>query len=404
MGEHGKREHALLSASSAHRWMACTPSARLEEQFSDTTSESAQEGTLAHELAEARVRNYFYGPDFTKRKLTFAIKKLKEDKLWDDEMLGYTDVYLDYIKSVALPIKGTPSVKIEQRVYFKDYTHEDPENDIEGSGIADCILLYDDTVHVVDLKYGKSPNGRVSAEMNPQLMLYALGAYQMYRVLYPVKHIKLAIVQPRLQDGISEWGCSIEELLAFGEYVKTRAALAWEGKGVHNPSEKTCHFCRARAQCRAWSDYNVKHAFNMGDLPPLITAEEAGKRLLELETVVKYQKDLQEWALAECLAGREVPGWKAVEGRGSRDWTDMDKAFEVLQQAGINRAILYEEKPLALAQVEKIVGKKDFMEAVGTYIAKNPGKPALAKGSDKREAITNKITAAEAFKEENQNE
>lgn len=390
------RAHALLSASSAHRWLYCTPSARLEEQFPDTTSESAAEGTLAHELAELKARNYFYTVDFGKRKLTNAINKLKKQDLWQDEMMGYTDEYLDYLKAKAMEFKGIPYAALEKQVDYSAYAQS-------GFGTADCILIGGGILHIIDFKYGQSPNGRVSAEGNPQLSLYALGAYEAYKMLYPIEKVRLSVVQPRLPDGISEWETTLTELLAWGEFVKKKAALAWEGKGSYVSSEKICHFCRARNQCRARSDHNVKQAFELGELPPLITAEEAGKRLLAMEGVVRYQKDLQEWALSECLAGKEVPGWKAVEGRGSRDWTDMEKAFEVLQGAGINRAVLYEEKPITLAQVEKIVGKKDFTETVGEYVYKNPGKPTLVKESDKRNAITNKVTAAEAFKEENKN-
>lgn len=400
MAGHKEREHALLSASGAHRWLACTPSARLEEQFPDTSSESAAEGTLAHELAEAKIRHYLQTVSFTRRKYTACVNKLKKDPHWKDEMDQYTEEYLDYVKACTLAFPVTPAAKIEERVFFKEYTHEDPENEIEGSGTADCILICGDMLQVIDFKYGQSPNGRVSAESNPQLALYALGAYEMYKLLYPIQRVKLSIVQPRLPDGISEWETSVTELQTWGGYVKERAALAWEGKGAYNPSEYTCHFCRARAQCRAWSDYNVQHTFTIGELPPLITAEEAGKRLMELETVVKYQKDLQEWALTECLAGREIPGWKAVEGRGSREWRDMDAAFEWIQETGLApEEMLYEKRPLTLAQVEKLVGKTAFAEEVGIYVSKKPGKPALVKESDKREAITNKITASEAFRE-----
>ena len=141
---HSERKHALLSASGAHRWLACTPSAKLEDQFPDTESEAAAEGTLAHELAEMKVRNYFFPKELGKRKLNSAVKKLSESGLWKDEMQGYTDDYLDYIKTTALSLKSMPSVRIEQRVYFKEYTLADPEDEIEGSGIADCILLYGD--------------------------------------------------------------------------------------------------------------------------------------------------------------------------------------------------------------------------------------------------------------------
>ena len=147
---------------------------------------------------------------------------------------------------------------------------------------------------------------------------------------------------------------------------------------------------------------SLKQAFDLGELPPLITNEEAGKRLMAMRDVAAYQKDLQEWALSECLAGKEVPGWKAVEGRRSRDWTDMDAAFEKLTKSGVvAEEILWEKKPLTLAQVEKTIGKKDFSDAVGEFVIQKPGKPALVEASDKRQAITNKVTAQEAFKEEN---
>lgn len=390
---HIERAHALLSASSAHRWLICTPSAKLEEQFPDTTSDAAKEGTLAHELAEKKVLHYFYTCDFGKRKLTNAIKKLRENELWQDEMLEHTDTYLYFLKSVAMALPVTPYVAIEKRVDFGTYVPD-------GFGTADCIMVQGDTLHVFDFKYGKGVP--VSAEENPQMMLYALGAYEAYKMFYPIKQIHLAIVQPRLPDGTTEWSCSLSELLEFGEYVRGKAALATEGQGDFCPGEKQCGFCRARAQCRARSDYNVKQAFTIGELPPLIANEEVGERLSAMEDVVKYQKDLQEYALAQCLAGKEISGWKAVEGRGSREWTNADAALKKLTDSGIvEDAVLWEKKPLTLAQIEKIVGKKDFADSVGEYITKTSGKPTLAKESDRREAITNQVTAAEAFKEEN---
>ena len=390
---HNERAHALLSASSAHRWLTCTPSARLEEQFPDTTSEAAEEGTLAHELAELKVRNCFYPEDVSKRKLTFAIKKFKENGLWNDEMLGHTDTYIDYIRDVSNRLPSKPYVEVEKRVDYGEYAPD-------GFGTADCIMVQGEMLHVIDFKYGKGVP--VSAEMNPQLMLYALGAYESCKMLYPIKKIKLSIVQPRLPDDISEWGCSIEELLRFGESVKERAALALDGSGEFNPGEKQCRFCRAKAQCRARAEENVRLAFMTDTKPPLLNNEEIGQYLLQGEDVARWLKDVQEYALAECLAGKEIPGWKAVEGKGSRNWTDMDAAFEKLEKSGvIAEEMLWERKPLTLAQVEKEVGKKDFVDAVGEFIVRKPGKPALVKESDKREAITNKVTAEEAFKEEN---
>ena len=392
---HSERKHALLSASGAHRWLACTPSAKLEDQFPDTESEAAAEGTLAHELAEMKVRNYFFPKELGKRKLNSAVKKLSESGLWKDEMQGYTDDYLDYIKTTALSLKSMPSVRIEQRVYFKEYTLADPEDEIEGSGIADCILLYGDTVHVIDFKYGKGVP--VSAEENPQLMLYALGAYQAYRLLYPISKAKLTIVQPRL-DSISEWGCPADDLLKFGEYVKERAALAVKGEGDYSPGKDVCRFCRASAQCRARAEENVRLAFFTDKLPPLISNEEVGQYLEKGEDVAKWLEKLKEYALKECLAGKAVPGWKAVEGKGGREWADIDKAFDRLIKSGLApEEMLWERKPLTAPQTEKLIGKRDFQESVGEFVIKKPGKPALVKESDKRPAITNKVTAAEAF-------
>lgn len=393
MMEHKDRSHALLSASGAHRWLICTPSALLEQQFPDTTSEAAQEGTLAHELAELKLRHYFFTTEFGKRKFNAAVKKLKENELWQNEMDGYTEEYLDYIKKTALSASAPPYVVIEKQVDLSAYIPD-------GFGTTDCILLGGRVLHVIDFKYGKSPDGRVSAENNPQLSLYALGAYEAYKILYQIDRVKLTIVQPRLPDGISEWETSIEELLAFGEYVKERAAMAIKGEGDFHPDEKTCRYCRARGRCRARAEKNVQLAFapDFGKPPALLDNVDLGNYLTQGTDISKWLGDLQDAALSECLAGREVPGWKAVEGRGSREWTDMGEAFGKLTRTGIApEEMLWERRPLTLAQVEKLVGKKDFQECVGEYVIKKPGKPALVMESDNRPAITNKVSAAEAF-------
>lgn len=392
---HAKRAHSLCSASNAHIWLECPPSARLGEQFPDTTSDSAAEGTLAHELAELKLRNYFYTVDFGKQKLTRAVNKLKKEALWSDEMQGYTDDYLDYVKSTALEFKTSPYVAIEKKVDLGAFIPE-------GFGTCDCILIGGGEIHVIDFKYGKGVP--VSADHNPQLMLYALGAYEAYKLLYAITKVTVHIVQPRLADGISSWSCELAELLEFGGYVKKRAELAFKGEGEFNPDKDTCRFCRARARCRARADYDVKLAFAVGKKPPLITNEEMGEYLRQGSDVAKWLSELQELALKECLAGREVPGWKAVSGRSPRDWTDMEAAFAQLQLKGIPDTILYERKPLTLTQVETTIGKKEFNEYVGGYVVKKPGKPALVPETDKRPAITNKISAKEAFKEEKHDE
>lgn len=390
MIEHKERAHALLSASSAHRWLLCTPSAKLEEQFPDTTSEAAAEGTLAHELAEMKLRNYFFTHDYGKRKLNSDIKKLQKNELWQAEMTGYTDTYLDYIKLIALSDRSAFTVRIETRVDYGKYAKD-------GFGTADCILIRGKDVHVFDFKYGKGVP--VSAEDNPQMMLYALGILDMYGLLYDMQTFHLHIIQPRI-DNISDWTVSREKLLEFGEFVRKQSSLAYDGAGDYVPGEKQCRFCRAKAQCRARAQENVRLAFSpdLGKLPPLISADEAGAYLTQGEDVERWLSDLKDWALGECLAGNSVPGWKAVEGRGSREWSDQDAAFERLISTGITEeAVLYERKPLTLSQVEKAIGKKDFQDAVGEFVVKKPGKPALVKESDRRKAIQNKVTAEEAF-------
>ena len=392
---HSERDHALLGPSNAYQWAACPPSARLSEGLPDTESEAAKEGTLAHELAELKLRNYFHSADFGKRKLAAAVKKLKENPLWDDEMMGYTDDYMDYVKAAALSFPAEPTVAIEKKVDISEYVPE-------CFGTADCLLIGGGVIHVIDFKYGKSPSGRVEAENNLQMQLYALGAWTASRMLYRVDRIRMSIVQPRIPDGITEWEIPLEKLLETGEWIRERAQLAWKGEGEYHPDEKTCRFCRAKGRCRARAEKNIEMAFApaKGKLPPLISNEEMGKYLLQGQDVAKWLSDLQDCALQECLAGRDVPGWKAVEGRSTRKWTDMDAAFGRLIESGINAAVLWERKPVTLAQIEKIVGKKDFAECVGEYVVKEPGKPALVQESDNRPAITNRVAAAEAFKEE----
>lgn len=390
MINHSDRAHALLSASGAHRWLNCTPSALLEAQFPDTTSEAAKEGTLAHELAEAKLRHYVDTVNFSKRKLSARVTKLKKDPLWQDEMDHYTDDYMDVIKKAALRFEHTPHVMVEERL---DLTAIIPE----GFGTADCIMIGDDTLEVIDFKYGKGVP--VAAEGNVQMQIYALGAYMKYRVLFAFSKVRLTIVQPRI-DNTSTWEISLEELLAFSDKVEVLAKQAINGEGEYNPGD-WCKFCRARQQCRARADENVKLAFMVDKKPPLLSNDEVGAYLVQGEDVAKWLKDLQEYALAECLAEKTVDGWKAVEGRGSRDWTNSEEAFEAIIKDGMDEAMLYERKPLSLAQVEKLMGEKHFADVCQEYVNKKPGKPTLVKDSDKRVAITNIISGEEAFKKGN---
>ena len=382
------RDHALSSASSAHRWMCCPPSAKLEDKLPDTTSEAAAEGTLAHKVCELKLQNYFDTTNMSQRKMNARIKKLKEDPLWQEEIIGHADTYLDFIKGLAISFDSAPSVLIEEKVDFSKWVHD-------GFGTADCLMFQGDTLHVIDFKYGKGVP--VSAENNPQLMLYALGAAQEYSMIYSMDQIHLVIVQPRISDEVSEWTITLDELLQFGETAREKAMLALSGSGEFNPGEAQCRFCRARATCRARADKNVKLAFATEKKPDQLTLEEIGEYLQQGEDVARWLSDLKEYALKESLLGHEIAGYKAVEGRGSRAWTDMDKAFDLLISSGTPEEMLYERKALSLAQVEKLVGKKDFAAIVGNLVEKKPGKPTLVPESDKRKAITNIVSADEAF-------
>jgi len=390
--DHSTRAHALLSASGAHRWMSCTASALLEAEFRDSTSEAAAEGNLAHELAEAKLLNYIDAKKYSKTMLTRRRKELMKDPLWDDEMEEYTDVYLDHIKGIAAQVEGNSLIiKAETRLDLTAYVPG-------GFGTADCIIIGSKEMHVVDLKYGKSPDGRVRADGNPQLMLYAIGAYSAFGFMVRPDTIHTHIVQPRLSDGITSAVMTADELLAFGEKVKEKAAEALSGEGVYDPTPQNCKYCRARKTCRARAQKNLLSVDPELKGAPLLTDEEVGKYLNAAADLEKWISDLKEYALKTCLTGGKIPGWKAVEGRGSRSWTDEAEAFDAIRKSGIPDEMLYERKPLTLAAVEKLMGKKSFGEVAGGYVQKTAGKPALVTEADKREAITNVITAAEAFK------
>lgn len=381
--------HAILSASGASRWMACTPSARLEEQFPDSTSEYAKEGTLAHELCELKVRKNLIEPMHT-RTYNSKLKKIKEHELWQEEMDKHTDTYLEYIQGLVHSYNCTPAVMVEKKVDFSSYVPD-------GFGTADCIIIAEGTLHVIDFKYGKGV--AVSAENNPQMKLYGLGAYLEYSFLYAIDKVKMTIVQPRLDD-ISECEISTTELMEWAEeVVKPLAEKAYKGEGTYIAGNH-CKFCRAKATCRERARMNLETSKFDFKEPALLSDEEVGEALKMAQDLAKWAEDLKDYALAESLKGKLIPGWKAVEGRGSRVFTDNEEALKVLIGSGIDETMLYERKQLTLAQIEKVLGPKQFKELVGNMVEKSPGKPTLVIETDKREAITNKTTAIEDFKEE----
>ena len=380
--------HALLSASSAHRWLVCTAAPKLEAEFPDTTSTYAKEGTLAHEICELKLTKYI--TTMPRGTYTKKLNALKKHELYDPEMDETTDTYLDYVKRTALSYSVPPSIQIERRVNFSDYAPD-------GFGTADCLLLAGDTLHVIDYKHGKGVV--VDADHNPQMMLYALGAMHDFALIYRFKTVRMAIVQPRV-GSISEFACTADELLHWGEtVVKVKAEEALGDAPVFAAGEH-CRFCRAKHQCKARCEHYAKYRIDARFRDPRrITPEALSYYLSAAEAIIKWVEDMQEYALSECLAGNNVPGWKAVAGRGVRSFTDTDKAFAILKKDGIDECLLYKREPLTLAQIEKELGKKRFTELVGKLVVKAPGKPTLAPAFDPRPAVTNVPQAADVFQD-----
>lgn len=383
-----ERKHAVLSASSAGRWMACPPSARLEETFPDSTSEYAAEGTLAHEFCELKVIQKFGANPPTAAKFKKMLNELKKRELYQVEMDGYTDDYLDFVSGAIHAFPEPPHVAIEQKLDFSEYVPD-------GFGTGDCVIIGGETLHIIDFKYGKGVP--VSAENNAQMLLYALGAYLRYGMIYPISHVKMSIVQPRLDNySTSETGADV--LLNWAKAVAVLAEMAYKGEGEFKSGDH-CRFCRAKAVCRARAAFNMAIEPEVVRPPATLSEAEIGDFLTRSADIVAWVADLTEYALAQCLNGVDIPGWKAVEGRSNRAFTDQDKAFELAMENGVEEAMLWERKPVTLTRVEELMKKKVFAEVMADVVTKPPGKPALVKESDKREAITLRPSANEAFGE-----
>lgn len=398
MSAAAERPHALLAPSAAHRWLACPPSARLEQRFPDTGSPYAAEGTLAHAVAELKAKCHLLKA-INKRKLSVELKKLKESTtLYDEagqardpetywpEIMRHTDAYIEHIQEIIHSFRSTPYIAVEKRLDFSAWVPE-------GFGTGDCIVIGGDTLHIIDLKYGTGV--AVSAENNPQMRLYALGAWDTYRLFFPIKCVRMTIFQPR-RDSITSEEITVEELLAWGDWVRPIAAQAYRGEGEFSVGEH-CRFCRAKAQCRARAEYYLSLEPYQEKDPALLSNEEIGEILHRARSLADWAKHLEEYALAAILNGEYVPGWKAVEGRTSRQYSDIDACFQHLIANGIDEAILYERRPLSVAQLEKALGKKQFTELAGQFIIVEPGKPTLAPESDKRPAINTQIQAKDVF-------
>lgn len=371
-------KHALLSASASHRWLNCTPSVRLSEGIPDKGSEYAQEGTDAHSLCEFKLRKLLGMP---------AIDPTEHLSWYNGEMEECAENYASYVLELLEKAKETcadPVVLVEQRVDFSRFV----EN---GFGTADCIIIADGTMNVVDYKHGKGVE--VSAENNPQMMLYALGALEIFDGIYDIEEVRMTIFQPRIGN-ISVSSMAKNALLewANGELAE-KAALAYEGSGDFACGD-WCRFCKAKAICRKRAEENLKMA--QYDFAPADTLDETeiAAVLDRADELAAWVTDVKEYALSQALHGVHYPGYKVVEGRSARKYTNEDAVAQVVSDAGYDP---YAHKVLGLTEMQKLLGRQKFNELLAAFIVKPQGKPVLVPDTDKRPIMN---TAQDDFKEE----
>lgn len=368
--------HALLSASGASRWMACTPSARLEQNFKNKTSEEAERGTLAHELGELKLRKELEG--LSTRSFNSKVKKIQENELYTADMPDYVDMYVETcLERVSEAKAKTPDAlfKIEQRLDFSEWVPE-------GFGTGDFVIIADGTMEVCDLKYGTGVP--VSADNNKQMMLYALGAISEFSFLYDIEKVRMTIIQPRL-DSISTFEVTVEDLVKWAEeYVRPRAELAIKGEGEFCAGDH-CRFCRAKSVCKARTEKNLELAKYDFQKPNTLDNNDIAYILSKVDELVNWAGDVKEYALEQALQGEEFDGYKVVEGRSNRKWSSEDDVAKVLIGQGFQENMIYTRKLDGISKIESAIGKKEVQRLLGDYIVKPVGKPTLVPITDKRE-------------------
>lgn len=395
--------HALLSASSSKQWLHCPPSVRLQEGFPNESSVYAAEGTFAHEICEYKVRKYLHE----------RVKRPQSEEYDTEEIEQITDVYAEFVISIIEQMKENgcePLAFVEERV---DYSHIAPS----GFGTADMLIIGKDEqgrgiLHVCDFKTGAGVF--VDADHNSQMMLYAIGALSAYGFLYDIEIVRMSIIQPRL-DNISTFECSRQELEDWGESIKPTALLAYEGKGEQHPGD-WCRFCRAKPVCKACADealalcredfldldagafddtaeesdmtapYEADTQTAVFKQPGLIPISELAEILPTLNRISSWIEAVFAFVSSEAINhGVPIPGYKVVEGRSKRVFTDTKAVVDTAVQNGYTD--LYKQTLITLTEFEKMMGKKKFNELLGEYVAKPPGKLALVPESDPREPV-----------------
>lgn len=358
-------KHAVLSASSSERWLNCPPSARLCEAYEDKGSDYAAEGTDAHALCEFRLKQVLGIP---------ADNPIENLSWYNEEMEDCAAGYAAYVSELLETAKQTCAdlvILIEQRVDFSRWVRD-------GFGTADCIVIADGVLNICDYKNGQGC--LVLAERNPQMMLYALGALEIFDGIYDIDTVRMTIYQPR-KSNISVYEMDKADLYEWANSELTqKAQLAYEGQGSFSCGE-WCRFCKAKAECRERAEANLALARYDFEEPPLLTDEEIAGILDKVDALTAWATDVKEYALQQAVSGTAFPGWKLVEGRSNRKYTSEAAVAAAVEGAGFDP---YERKVLGVTAMQKMLGKTRFEELLAPYIEKPQGKPTLVRSSDKR--------------------
>lgn len=381
--DHSQRSHALLSASGASRWLNCTPSARLEEEFGQRrTSVYAEEGTLAHELSELYLsRDVLQSID--EDTFNSRLEEIMANDLFNEEMLDVIPIYTDYCAMQYAEAKtncGLASIEIEQKFDLTEYVPE-------SFGTSDCTIIADDVLEVIDLKYGKGVP--VYATWNKQLMLYGLGALRMYDTMYCISKLRLTIVQPRINN-ISTFEISVEELISWAEQeLKSKALDAFEGRGTLEAGD-WCKFCSVKNKCRALYEKNMEIAKYEQKKAEFLTDEEISDVIKRTPALIEWANSILTYANEKAISeDKHWPGFKLVEGTSRRKWIDEDSATQAIldKLPELSEDDIFNMKLKPITQIEKTVGKKRFNEILSDVVVKPQGKPILVPEEDKRPAL-----------------
>ena len=381
---HSQRSHALLSASGAGRWLNCTPSAKLEDEYGERKSSVyAEEGTLAHELSELYLSRDILGI-IDEKEFDSKLEQIMANDLFNDEMLGVVPIYTDYCSeqfAEAQAVDPLAVMEIEQKLDLTEYIPE-------SFGTVDCCIAYGNVLEVIDLKYGKGVP--VYAEWNKQLMLYGLGALRKYDMVYDITEVRLTIVQPRI-NSISTWQISANELRQWAEEeLKPKAQLAFEGKGELNAGD-WCRFCAVRNRCRKLYEQQLEIAKHEFAKPALLTDEEIADVVRKAPEFISWINSITDYALVQAVTeDKQWPGLKIVEGVSRRKWIDNEDTVTntiFARCPELSEDEIFNMKLKSITDIEKLVGKARFKELLSDVVIKPQGKPTLVPLEDKRPAM-----------------